>query len=189
VTAVLQISPGGEFALTVPAGGTANRELGLLELRDEPRTQRPLLATRFNEEAAMLSSDGRWLAYTSAETGRAEVYLQAFPEGDSRIRVSRNGGGEPVWHPDGRELFYLGTLDGAPFLFAVRLSTSPHMEVLDRVPLFPTSGFEPASPHANYDIAPDGSRFVMVHHGILSELAIILNWPEEVRRRNTQPPD
>ncbi len=186
LTAPLQIARGSGFALTVPVNG-ASRDLGLLTLNEEPRSQRPLISTPFTEEAGTLSPDGRWLAYTSNETGRSEVYVQSFPDGGPRIRISRNGGGEPVWHPAGTELFYLGTLDGAPYLFAAKLRTAADVQVLDRTPLFPTAGFEPASPHANYDIAPDGSRFVMVHHGLLSELAIILNWPEEIRRRSGQP--
>jgi Tol biopolymer transport system component len=69
--------------------------------------QMPLIATTFNEYAARLSPDGQWLAYTSDQSGRPEVYVQRFPSGRDKSQLSTQGGSHPQWRADGRELFYL----------------------------------------------------------------------------------
>src|SRR5207342_2807036 len=66
----------------------------------------PLIQSRFNEVNARTSPDGRWLTYTSNETGRGEVYVTRFPETGGKWRVSSDGGQVPRWGSDGRELFY-----------------------------------------------------------------------------------
>jgi Tol biopolymer transport system component len=172
------------MAVTAPTGTNGGFDLGLLAL-DGTREQRPLLETPFNEQGASLSPDGKWMAYTSSETGSDEVYVRAFPEGGAKVVVSRGGGSEPVWNRTGRELFYIGQKEGAPFLVAASVSAGREFSVDSRNFLFDASGFEPAQPHANYDVTPDGSRFVMVHQGTIPELVYVLNWAEEVRRRSS----
>jgi serine/threonine-protein kinase len=176
----------GRFAVTAPVHAERGRDLGLLTLDeppDSPRIERPLLSTEFLEQGAALSPDNRWLAYSSNETGREEVYVRPFPGGGAKIRVSTDGGSEPVWHPGGRELFYVGLRNGLPHLYAAKVRQDPEFVVLERTPLFDFSEFEPASPHPNYDLSPDGSRFAMVYQGPLTQLVYVLNWPEEIRRR------
>ena len=63
--------------------------------------------TQANEVLPVVSPDGRWLAYMSDESGALEVYVQRFPDGGGRQRVSTSGGTRPIWGPDGRELFYV----------------------------------------------------------------------------------
>ena len=72
---------------------------------------RPFLSTTFNERGARFSPDGRRLAYESDETGRFEIYVQAFPESGSKLQLTTEGGVEPIWSPDGAELFFR-SLDG-----------------------------------------------------------------------------
>jgi serine/threonine-protein kinase len=150
----------------------------------------PLLATPFNEQFAAVSPDGRWLAYGSDETGRDEVYVRPFPEGGAKVLVSQGGGTEPRWSPDGRTLYYFGQHDNLPHLIAATLVPGPERDltVASRTPLFDVSEFEPASPHANYDVSADGGRFAMVHQGALSEMVFVLNWTAEVRRRSAPGP-
>ena len=182
-TSALAVTPDGKMAVTAPTGTNGGFDLGLLSL-DGTREQRPLLETPFNEQGASLSPDGRWMAYTSSETGSDEVYVKAFPEGGAKVVVSRGGGSEPVWNRTGRELFYVGEKDGTPTLVAASVSGGQEFSVDTRTFLFDVSEFEPAQPHANYDVSPDGSRFVMVHQGTIPELVYVLNWAEEVRRRS-----
>ena len=84
-----------------------------------------LLGSPSDEVAPAISPDGRWLAYVSNESGRAEVYVRGFPDMAGRYQVSLEGGTEPAWSPRGGELFYR---DG-PALMAARLETSGTVEV------------------------------------------------------------
>lgn len=122
-------------------------------------TARPYAATPADETAARVSPDGRWVAYTSDESGRQEVYIDAYPRPWRRAIVSRNGGAHPVWRGDGRELYYWN--DGA--LVAVRVNP-----VADNWPPAigaPTVLFRAQyyiGPNTMYDVSPDGERFAIV---------------------------
>ena len=73
---------------------------------DEQKAVEPLLQSPFDERHPTFSPDGRWIAYTSNESGRDEVYVQSYPERGTKVTVSVGGGAQPVWSPDGAELFY-----------------------------------------------------------------------------------
>jgi serine/threonine-protein kinase len=120
---------------------------------------RPYAATSADETAARFSPDGRWVAYTSDESGRPEVYLDSYPRPGRRRMISSGGGAHPVWRGDGRELYYWR--DGA--LVAVRLDTAVggappvlgEQTVLFRAPYY-------VGVNTMYDVSPDGERFVIV---------------------------
>ena len=119
---------------------------------------RPYVATRANETAARISPDGRWIAYTSDESGRAEVYLDAYPRPGRRVTVSSGGGVHPVWRGDGRELYYWQ--DGA--LVAAQLGAAARDAppvVGARIVLFRAPYH--VGPNTMYDVSPDGERFVI----------------------------
>jgi hypothetical protein len=119
----------------------------------------PYAATSADETAARASPDGRWVAYTSDESGRAEVYLDSYPKPGRRVSISSGGGAHPVWRGDGRELFYWS--DGR--LVAVQLGKAAgdaipatvRQTVLFRAPY-------QVGPNTMYDVSPDGQRFVIV---------------------------
>jgi serine/threonine-protein kinase len=120
---------------------------------------RPYAATSADETAARFSPDARWVAYTSDESGRAEVYVDAYPQPGRRRMISSGGGVHPVWRSDGRELYYWR--DGA--LVAVRLGAAVggappapgEQTVLFRAPYN-------VGVNTMYDVSPDGERFVIV---------------------------
>jgi Tol biopolymer transport system component len=111
-----------------------------------------------NESGGRFSKDGRAIAYTSDESGRSEVYVQPFPAAGSRRQVSADGGSQPVWRADSKELFFVGP-DGTIFAVPVRM---PGIEHGAPVPLFKSrvrrAGF--ANP-IHYAVTPDGRRFLM----------------------------
>ena len=120
---------------------------------------RPYVATPARESAARVSPDSRWVAYQSDESGRFEVYVQAYPTPGSKTLVSMGGGISPVWRGDGRELYYWqGTQ-----LVAVSIATSGRGDaptvtgttLLLRAPYVGT-------PVGNYDASPDGKHFAIV---------------------------
>ena len=116
----------------------------------------PILVTPLNEVSPALSPDGRWMAYVSDETGRAEVYVRAFPEGGARWQVSTEGGTEPVWSRDGRELFYVNPV-GEMVSVAVSPGNPPTFG--QETKLFQARLEEGVDRH--YDVSADGQRFIL----------------------------
>jgi serine/threonine-protein kinase len=145
----------------------------------EPRV---LLGTRFIEAQADISPDGRWLAYVSDESGRFEVYVRSYPDLERKWQISSDGGAEPVWSPDGRELFYRD--EEGRVMTVVPITIEPDFspgrpELLFEGEYVPSPGFG-----RNYDVAPDGRSFVMVEQvlpeDIEAELQVVVNWFTEL---------
>jgi Tol biopolymer transport system component len=145
----------------------------------------PLVATRFEESFPAVSPDGRWLAYTSDQTGALEVYMRPLDRVGEELRVSLAGGGEPVWGPGGRELYYRAPLPNAVLLIAAALAFTPAPVVIGRRELFDVSAMATSTPHANYDVSPDGRTFAMVRTNPATRIVVIQNLPalfEELER-------
>ena len=99
-------SSDGQFILYEKVESKTKRNLWVLPMSGN-RQPFPFLQTEFNEQQAQFSPDGKWIAYTSDESGAPEVYVQTFPASGGRWRVSTGGGSQPKWRRDGRELFYI----------------------------------------------------------------------------------
>jgi Tol biopolymer transport system component len=93
-----------------------------------------------------------------------------------------DGGNEPLWSPDGRELYYRETKQESPYLVAAKIVTSPALGVAARTRLFPIPDIVGTSPHANYDVSPDGKTFVMVRSSPAARVVVIQNLAGLVRR-------
>ena len=142
----------------------------------------PLVASQYQEQYPAPSPDSRWLAFTSDQSGRQEVYVQPLRGEGDQIQVSQEGGTEPVWGPDGRELFYRSTTSGQVQLMAATVRTAPGFAVVGRRSLFPVSDMIGTAPHANYDVSPDGRTFVMVRRSPATRIVVIQNLPGLVRQ-------
>ena len=122
---------------------------------------RTYVGTSADELGARISPDGQWVAYTSAESGPAQVYLDSYPRIGKHVRLSKSGGVHPAWRADGRELYYWrGDALVAVQLGASQGSSPPPIvaeTVLFRAPYL-------GGLNTMYDVAPDGSRFVIVQH-------------------------
>jgi len=129
-------------------------DLGLLPVQS--RSARPLVETPADEYSAQFSPDGRWIAYTSHETGRGEIFITAFPTPTAKWQISTNGGRVARWRGDGRELFYL-TPDH--HLTAVELRTDGDApEIVMAKSLFAANV---KTEGLSYDVSRDGQRFLM----------------------------
>ena len=142
-------------------------------------TRHPLATTPFTEWSGRPSPDGRWLAYESIETGDFQVYVRPIAEGGARQQVSVDGGVEPVWSPDGTTLYYRHDDE----FLAATLTTTPSLAIVRRESLF-KGDYPVTTGHANYDIAPDGKRLLLVRSVPDSVHAIVVhNWSTEVRAK------
>ncbi|MEJ2202878.1 MAG: protein kinase [Gemmatimonadota bacterium] len=129
-----------------------------------------------------VSPDGRWIAYSSDKSGRHEVYVAPFPDpGGIERPVSLNGGRHPGWNPQGAELFYVDASDN---MVAVPVPPGPTFSPGPQRVLFPAADFELSPFDRNYDLSPDGERFLMVQGGRApTQIVVVFGFDEELRRR------
>jgi len=174
-------SPKGD-ALVAMATDTGN--IWTLEMADK-RTLRPFLQAPYQTRAATISPNGRWLAYAANDTNRFEVYVQSFPNLSGKYQISSDGGAEPIWAKNGRELFYRN----GDKMMAVAITEKDHrlepgtptLLFEDRFAVSTVSGGD-----AWYDVSPDGKRFLMLKtedapNGTAS-IVIVQDWINELKR-------
>ncbi len=143
----------------------------------------PLVVSQFLDRSGQFSPDGRWVAYTSQQTGRDEVYVTSFPDAGARRQVSGAGGTQPRWSPDGRELYFVSAEDD---LSAASVDGSgPRFVVKDVRPLFRVNMFVgPRFGLYGYDISADGKRFLVNDAGEagVPRVALVTNWTAELKK-------
>ena len=172
------------------ADGRGNFKVWLLPMDDETPEPFEVTPGELFAPDASFHPKGGWLAYASREDGQWEIYIQEIVLDQTgsglKRKISPDGGIEPVWARDGRELFYR-SVDGTELLSA-SIRTEPELEigtvsvVLDGLRL-PAPGWQ--STRGAYDVSPDGKRFLIVQEDEFPEtmeLVVILNWDEELKR-------
>ena len=174
-------SADGQTLLFWEAGGTPPN-IGLLSMQGD-RARELLLDSESAEAAPAVSPDGEWIAYDSLETGEREVYVQRFPGLGGKVRISTDGGRQPLWSPDGRELFYRGSRG----MMAVPVETESSFSAGDPEVLFDAPYYFAVS-FRTYDLAPDG-RFLMVKESatnvaesLARQIILVQNWFDELQR-------
>jgi serine/threonine-protein kinase len=180
-------SPDGHWIIARSATATPG-DGDILAMRIGTDTAlKPLIATGFQELAPALSPDGHWLAYTSNETGRPEVYVRPFPNvEDGKYPVSTGGGTGPRWSHRGDELFYRA-LNNDFMAVELRL-TPPTLGVAGQKRLFSAAPYAASEQRAMYDVSPDDRRFLMLRIGSSagetggSQLVLVQNFPTELHR-------
>ena len=128
----------------------------------------------------MFSPDGRWLAYVSNDSGRNEVYVQPFPGPGARLPISNDGGAEPVWSRNGREMFYRN----GDKVMAVEVTLQPSFAAGKPRPLF-EGRYHYVAGFRNIDVFPDG-RFLMIQshqESVPTQINVVQNWVAELERR------
>ena len=172
-----------------PSDWSADGKLLLFD-QEEPKTKRdlwifpmdggkpyPILQTAANEYAARFSPDGRWIAYTSDESGQEEVYVQSFPPAGGKRKVSHQGGSFPEWRRDGKELFYVsgdGQLMSAPLADAAAFTFG-----LPKSLFAATRGML-----TGYSVSADGQRFLMnmtLERRQSEPVTVMINWTAAIR--------
>jgi serine/threonine-protein kinase len=156
-------------------------DIWTLSLEGE-RQPEEFLVTDFNERHPMFAPDGQWIAFTSNRSGQDEIYVKAYPGLGGIVQISRGGGSQPLWARDGKELFYRN----GDKMMVISVQTEPTFKMLaaPRI-LFQGSYYSGSFDWAsNYDVTPDGQRFVMVKQAETSatQINVVLNWFEELKR-------
>ena len=139
----------------------------------------PYISSQFQESQGVFSPDGNWVAYTSDQSGRAEVYVNAFPTSSFPIPVSGTGGSAPVWRDDDDELFYIAD-DG--MLTAVSVVYAPSFSLGQGEALFSVPSATGRHP---YEASDDGQRFLfsIPAQSGSDTITVVLNWIEALRQR------
>lgn len=177
-------SPDGQLlALDDVRSSSPGRDI--LVLHVDNHKEEHFLETPFNEGAPQFSPDGRWIAYLSNESGRYEIYMQPYPGPGAKLQISTDGGTEPLWNPNGRELFYRS----GNKMMAVEISTQPRFSAGKPKVLF-TGQYQTSPspvPNPNYDVSSDGQRFLMLKPGEQAQsptqINVVLNWFEELKQK------
>ncbi len=172
-------SPDGQTVVFYGARPGGQSDIWVLPLGAKPQA---IINTRFVERVPMFSPDGRWLAYVSDESGRREVYVQPYPALDKRWLISNDGGNEPTWRGDGKELFYRN----GHKMMSVSIETEPEFRAGPPQVLFEAEYDLHPFDDRNYDVTQDGQRFVMIQSEGLTddvEIHVALNWFHELSRK------
>jgi serine/threonine-protein kinase len=183
----LTFAPDGRLLFSADVAGHG-RDVHALSLDGSHRVE-PILYGAANDLTAEVSPDGRWIVYDSDESGQFEVYVRPYPQAYSggRWQISANGGRQPLWSRDGREIFYRD-FDGA--MYAASVNLNPTFKPGAATRLFPNSGYSGSGASATgrtYDVSPDGHRFLMIKvdagpAATTSSVVVVLNWFGELQR-------
>ena len=173
-------SPDGRFLAYTDYGATTFGDIWIFDRKGGGT--RAFLQTPFNERAPRFSPDGKWLAYVSNESGRDEIYVEAFPGPGGKAQISSDGGSEPVWSPRGGELFYRA----GKKMMSVDVRMAPAFTAGTPRTLFEGNYSASRRGEASYDVAVDGKRFLMVSRAESSgvrQVNLVTRWIDEVRNR------
>jgi len=177
-------SPDGKRLVFVESNPATSGDILVLPL-DGDRKPQVFLKTPFSEQSPHVSPNGHWLAYSSNESSGFEIYVRPFPGPGAKLQISTNGGTEPIWSRDGRELFYIN----GDKMMAVDVSAKPTLTAGPPHLLF-TGRFLPSTNAVSaYDVSLDGRRFLKVQSTEADETAsridIVINWFQELKQRES----
>jgi eukaryotic-like serine/threonine-protein kinase len=173
---------GRYIALTFSGGkGQTNNGIWVLPLFGNHKPF-PYLQSGFNKSDAVFSLDGRWMAYVSDESGKSEVYLSPFPSGNGKWQVSRSGGDEPEWNPDGSSLYYVAP--GGKMMEASVRESGPAPVVGEPRELFQVGKPATSLGAHSYSVSPDGKRFLVSKALQIdaSPLTLVTNWTSALKQ-------
>jgi eukaryotic-like serine/threonine-protein kinase len=186
----VSFSPDGQFLAFDQKDPETNDDAWILPIAGGEA--RPISRSKFGEGSAKFSPDGRWIAYSSTESGKPEIYVQPFPGLGPKIQISNAGGTDPVWRRMGGELYYR---QGHAMMVVSVVTSGTQLNASAPTKLFEGAYYEgtgascemggPAA--ANYDVTPDGQRFLMVRDNAGAALGnravVVLNWAEELKAK------
>jgi serine/threonine protein kinase/Tol biopolymer transport system component len=173
------VSPDGKLLAFQQNTADTAVDLSILPLEGD-RQPYSWLKTKFLEWGAAFSRDGKWIAYTSDESGQFEIYVRSFPDAGGKRQISTGGGEEVIWSADGGALYYRERLKW----MSVAVQTQPEFRA--DAPKVMFEGPYLNVPGVSYDVTPDGQHFIMIEENQkqapTTRLNVVLNWLEELTR-------
>jgi Tol biopolymer transport system component len=173
----------GKYVLYYTVDPKTKADLWMVPMSGEHKPT-PFLRTEFNETNALFSPDGRWVAYNSDESGTPETYVRPFLPAGGKWQVSTQGGVQPVWRSDGRELYYVA-LDGK--IMAAEVKPGSDFSAGLPVPLF-DSGLRPeglTESRSSFVVTPDGQRFLVntnAEEAARVPITVVVHWTAELKK-------
>ncbi|HET6890176.1 MAG TPA: hypothetical protein VFH31_03670, partial [Pyrinomonadaceae bacterium] len=174
-------SSDGQFIVYETINPKTRRDLWVLPMSGD-RQPFPFLQTEFDEHQAQFSPDGKWIVYTSDESGAPEVYVQTFPASGGKWRVSTGGGSQPSWRRDGKELFYVAA---DRKLMAVDIKLGATFEARTLKTLFATRVLTLTGYRYHYAVTADGQRFLInttIEEIGTGPISVVVNWTADLKR-------
>jgi serine/threonine-protein kinase len=188
----VSFSPDGKFLSFDQKDPQTRDDVMVLPLAGD-RSPLAVAQSRFLEGSGKFSPDGRWVAFSSGESGQPEIYVQAFPGPGLKLQISNNGGTDPVWRRSGGELYYRS----GDKMMAVSVTTSPGFKAGPPRLLWESeyshgtgsSCGMPGVASSSYDVSADGERFLMVRDdspAYATRIVVVLNWTEELKAKERE---
>ena len=177
---LFHFAPDGKSIVAV-VGSPFRHDVVLLPI-DSARKPSVVASSPADELQASMSPDGRWVAYSSSETGRAEVFVTSVDDPSTKVQVTNDGGAEPTWRSDGKTLV---VRSGA--LLEITLSFTPRIEVTRRDPLF-ADVFRRGGADRSYDVMPKTGDVVALarERATRDRIVVVTGWLDELRQRMAQ---
>jgi Tol biopolymer transport system component len=171
-------SPDGKYLISTraPADKMLDQTLWVLPLADQEKPHPLFNASHSHQWNGAFSPDGKWIAYQSNESSRSDVYIVPFPNATMKMQVSKGGGWEPHWSPDGRELYYVGA--GGTMMAAALLPGKSGLQIGESRTLFKMK-------IPSFDVSRDGKRFLIyqdIQNQETSSVTLITNWTKALKQ-------
>ena len=185
--AINDVSADGRYAIYDTGGTSDKTQLWAFPLSGDHKPF-AFVQGNFGASSAQFSSNGRYVAYASGETGRQEVYVQTFPQQTGKWQISTSGGTEPMWRRDGRELFYLAPVENSSDIRVMSVAVnggSAAFQVGIPKELFRTQLIPLWLWRNVYATSPDGQRFLIVvptSRAKPSSITVLVNWPALMKK-------
>jgi eukaryotic-like serine/threonine-protein kinase len=184
-----QVRPSADGETVVYRDAKGDGDIWVLSLEGD-RKPHAVISGPGNQSDASLSPDGRWMLYTSNETGRTGIFVQPFPPTGAKYQITKSSFNDPLWSPDGRQIFCIELLSEGGFrLAAVDVRTESGFTYANPTRLLDKMAVEVAPGVWPYDVTLDGRQFVVFGHTADSdpategrEIRVTLNWFEELKR-------
>jgi serine/threonine protein kinase len=168
--------------LACVGGGRTVGGIYVVDLQGD-RTARPVVVTQFVEGEPRFSPDAKWILYSTDESGRREVYVQSVQAGSGKWQVSTEGGRDPRWSRDGKEIFFIASSNR---LMAVDVTSEPSFALGTPHVLFRSIAWDPDRYGENYDVSADRQRFYVRRAAGTTEIpatTVVVNWMERFKKR------